>query len=550
MMRCFFLSATSLLLLLIGCQLVNGQTTDNAKYYKLLDELMQLTYERWDHYRGWELGQRYVPGSIYNIDGKKRDAANSPTEITANYKNTTGNTYTVTVLLSQETPYAILDNYRAQQTQWQMNCIMPYKKVNGQYIAYQGQEKQNLQILQAKYLYNLWWEKFDETARNSNELKFLVPAEAISLGGGTMEVTEREEMTDRNGNPIGQISVPVTRTYTTASNVPGIRNTSPTHTIIKDFDWEITDNTLSIKDYSFWMRPGQIMQAFKVNPAVNNIKGMNFMIILQSSDKDDKTSLSSRMHFPLRDLEKLYSVYCSGEQLVSFVDLFKSRKFRSENGIFINNYGDQVVFIRGKGYGTDNSLSRKMEYKLRITNPKFSDSLMQDLKYNAQKLDDSTFTYDGQFLITVKDIVLLNTKYKHFFFTNNSDGHRSIIARKISSNKLEINSRTSATGIFVKAGDRITLSAEGKLKTASDEDVWVKGEFGPDGNPRHGIMNNIATYRAGALIGKIGPNGNWFLVGSSLNFTANASGELILRVNDSKPEDNSGYFIVTYSINQ
>jgi hypothetical protein len=50
----------------------------------------------------------------------------------------------------------------------------------------------------------------------------------------------------------------------------------------------------------------------------------------------------------------------------------------------------------------------------------------------------------------------------------------------------------------------------------------------------------------GALVGKIGEDGEPFLIGSNYTFTATTSGDLYLAVNDLLPyyDDNSGNYMV------
>ena len=60
----------------------------------------------------------------------------------------------------------------------------------------------------------------------------------------------------------------------------------------------------------------------------------------------------------------------------------------------------------------------------------------------------------------------------------------------------------------------------------------------------------MTTFKPGALIGKIGVDGTWFLIGSMKTFVAPASGLLILAINDNAPEDNEGSFQVDYTLRQ
>lgn len=110
------------------------------------------------------------------------------------------------------------------------------------------------------------------------------------------------------------------------------------------------------------------------------------------------------------------------------------------------------------------------------------------------------------------------------------------------------NSRGSDTGIDLRAGDQITISASGTIVAGSRV-----GEVGPDGG-RSGGFGSVVNTRplpsagVGALIGYIrttsGQLSAPFLVGSNLSTTAPTDGRLILAVNDDNYSDNTGSFSV------
>lgn len=99
------------------------------------------------------------------------------------------------------------------------------------------------------------------------------------------------------------------------------------------------------------------------------------------------------------------------------------------------------------------------------------------------------------------------------------------------------------TGIDVRIGDRITVSANGEVYAG----VWFTGTntaWGWDGRtddrkfPHHGT-DDAHPY---SLIGKIG-SGSYFLVGEALdNFLAQRAGRLVLRINDDVPGNGNGSF--------
>jgi hypothetical protein len=110
-------------------------------------------------------------------------------------------------------------------------------------------------------------------------------------------------------------------------------------------------------------------------------------------------------------------------------------------------------------------------------------------------------------------------------------------------------SRGIDTGIELRAGDQVTISASGSI-TAGQR----VGAVGPDG-ARAGASAIFGVSRrpvpnagVGALIGYLTPAGGGttqpFLVGSQLVFTAQTDGRLYLLVNDDNYNDNSGGFTV------
>lgn len=79
------------------------------------------------------------------------------------------------------------------------------------------------------------------------------------------------------------------------------------------------------------------------------------------------------------------------------------------------------------------------------------------------------------------------------------------------------------TGIRVNRGDRIIISAEGRITMSP----WGNNSVsGPDGIPQNGMYNGKIPM--GALAGRIGDSGEEFLVGSKKSFVAKKSGTLQL----------------------
>jgi hypothetical protein len=103
-----------------------------------------------------------------------------------------------------------------------------------------------------------------------------------------------------------------------------------------------------------------------------------------------------------------------------------------------------------------------------------------------------------------------------------------------------------ATGFEVESGDFLNFSAYGYVILAPLNE-YRGAKSGPDGQeficPDPGNLEPCALNGApyGALIGKIGPSGTPFFIGSSLSMTAAETGELSLIVND-----NLGWYFDNY----
>ncbi len=109
------------------------------------------------------------------------------------------------------------------------------------------------------------------------------------------------------------------------------------------------------------------------------------------------------------------------------------------------------------------------------------------------------------------------------------------------------NSRGVDTGIDLRAGEPITITATGTIIAGNRV-----GEVGPDGQRSTGLgisARPVASAGVGALIAYIrNINGSLspaYLIGSSLTTSVPMDGRLILAVNDDNYNDNSGSFRVT-----
>ena len=104
------------------------------------------------------------------------------------------------------------------------------------------------------------------------------------------------------------------------------------------------------------------------------------------------------------------------------------------------------------------------------------------------------------------------------------------------------NQQRVATGLTVRKGDMLTITATGNVQLSADSSDVAN----PSGSTKARYAQNapLPTTLAGALIGKIG-NGKPFGIGSNNTFAAPDTGQLFVGVNDDAVGDNQGSFQVT-----
>jgi hypothetical protein len=113
------------------------------------------------------------------------------------------------------------------------------------------------------------------------------------------------------------------------------------------------------------------------------------------------------------------------------------------------------------------------------------------------------------------------------------------------------------TGVYIKNGQSIVISASGKVNTGGSsesldspngsETYCDKAIFEQLANQKYSIDCFLSGAPLGAVIGRVGDN-RPFLIGSYFQFPSENAGELFLAVNDCCDiNDNSGSFSVTIS---
>jgi hypothetical protein len=100
----------------------------------------------------------------------------------------------------------------------------------------------------------------------------------------------------------------------------------------------------------------------------------------------------------------------------------------------------------------------------------------------------------------------------------------------------------TATGLNVQKGENIRFTTTGQIQLSSDPNDVAQAA----GALSQRMATNAPLPRsfAGALIGRIGPNGQPFAIGNQTSVQMPAAGQLFLGINDDDVNDNQGEFRV------
>jgi hypothetical protein len=104
------------------------------------------------------------------------------------------------------------------------------------------------------------------------------------------------------------------------------------------------------------------------------------------------------------------------------------------------------------------------------------------------------------------------------------------------------NQAWTSTGVSVRKGQTVYLTTTGEVQLSDDANDIANANGAKSG--RMAGNPQLRTVPAGALIGKIGPNGAPFGVGTQTSIVAPATGVLFLGVNDDAHGDNKGHYQV------
>jgi hypothetical protein len=107
---------------------------------------------------------------------------------------------------------------------------------------------------------------------------------------------------------------------------------------------------------------------------------------------------------------------------------------------------------------------------------------------------------------------------------------------------VQANQPWTSTGIVVKKGQTLNFTTTGEVQLSDDVNDIATADGAK--NQRYAANAPLKQVLAGALIGRIGPNGTPFGIGTQPTIVAPAAGLLFLGVNDDGFGDNKGNFQV------
>ena len=108
------------------------------------------------------------------------------------------------------------------------------------------------------------------------------------------------------------------------------------------------------------------------------------------------------------------------------------------------------------------------------------------------------------------------------------------------------------TGFDLEAGQTVQIKAHGEVFINEDTVSTPNGVDDPKVNAVTKLLfrakNVVYDAGHGALIGKIGEEGNPFLVGEEFTFSAESAGRLYLGVNDKDVKNNRGEYVAKIAL--
>jgi hypothetical protein len=107
---------------------------------------------------------------------------------------------------------------------------------------------------------------------------------------------------------------------------------------------------------------------------------------------------------------------------------------------------------------------------------------------------------------------------------------------------VQANQPWTTTGITVRKGQRLNFTTTGEIQLSDDANDIATADGAK--SARYAANAPMKQVLAGALLGRIGPNGAPFAIGNQTSIVAPANGVLFLGVNDDGLGDNRGNFQV------
>jgi hypothetical protein len=107
---------------------------------------------------------------------------------------------------------------------------------------------------------------------------------------------------------------------------------------------------------------------------------------------------------------------------------------------------------------------------------------------------------------------------------------------------VQANQPWTSTGVVVKKGQRLNFTTTGEVQLSDDANDIATADGAK--SQRYAANAPMKGVLAGALVGRIGPNGTPFAIGAQPTIVAPAAGLLFLGVNDDGFGDNKGNFQV------
>ncbi len=123
-----------------------------------------------------------------------------------------------------------------------------------------------------------------------------------------------------------------------------------------------------------------------------------------------------------------------------------------------------------------------------------------------------------------------------------TSGNRDLTAPSGDGVVVSAQQKWTPSGLTVRRGDRLNFTASGEIQLSADGNDVATGAGAR--SRRTAAGSPLPSAFAGALIGRVGPNGPVFAIGEQASLTVQENGQLFLGINDDETGDNRGEFRV------